>query len=1658
MAAATDELNTDEQLQASVCKFLPPVLLKLSSPQEGVRKKVMGLLIHINRRVKSRPKVQLPVEALLLQYQDPAASSFVINFTIIYIKLGYPRMEMKKQSELIPSVLNAIEGKPLSHQDSLLLMIMPALGNLEIPLSAEKRAALLGLQDKPYVAKQLINFMLDMLLLPYGSVGQADNRDSGQPIDWSQYPVPPGLSEYAFKRVIGENPPVAEKLEQVKLGIVKFLAGGFFPESDILIHLIVAAADTRFSVANLADAELKKIVSTLDWSSMQLALPLYTLFLGTSAIGTQKDIKPEMKPGFIIPPSIQVVFDSLYGNNTNKKLKSLALDFTLNMVQQCSFGSLSRVAGVILNGMVKLISEGEPEHIAIAYTIIGQLGQRIPSLVNKDSSLVQQFFKALTSTDSDMPCGDDKNEVSTEAIKALYGTAHRNERYKSDSKEYQLPNFPEMILYVNQNTQTRINSNSKFSVGNHVLPYNITTFNEIISYLRLCLAKSAKILAREPIENHPCEHTPTIAKYLKELVDEDKKYLDNYIELITSLCHATADKIPLIALLEVVGTIPSSMTGYFVKELPWIQTLLTSTKADVRELAAKINAIVMQCNSSNEEFELRAGEFMSSAKNKVLETQHGSLLALSYMMERKLTARKDSEQVENLLSWKIYSEVVQTICSFLTSSTVLLVDAATQGIGIIGKVFPLPLNSESEDETLSKKKLVENLFAILMNAKMNGKIKENAIQSLGFLCIGESFPYTKIIIEKFVGYAKETKDAICIWLLSILRHNDKRQHVIDRLPNLQNAFSNFLGENNDIVQDVASKGICLVYNTSEKTGRDDLVDTLMSQLTEGRRAVQQVTPDTKLFEEGELGKAPTGGTITTYKEICSLASDLNKPDLIYNFLQLANHNAVWTSKKGAAFGFSAIASVAKDELNKYLPSIIPKLYRYQFDPTPKIQQSMSNIWHDIVPSTSKALEQYHNEILEDLKVNLTNNQWRVRLSCCLALSDLFKSNAHIDYAKHAPELWKQLFRVMDDVHEDTRNNATNTARLLSKVCVRECDPNHGKSGERVLQSVLPIFLEVGILHNVKAIRALSLQTVSQLVSTAGVLLKPSLVHLIPALLTATDMEHEGLMYMSTKYSAQTEIQEALDRVRSNEAKSHHATETVRKCTQYIDTAILQELMPKVIELIKSSIGLGSKVSISHFLILLSLQMKQELQPFAGKLCSALMNGLTDRNATVRKTNAVTIGHIIGSAKDSSVEKIFNTLNTWYNEREDDAIRLAIGQTLQSISNHNHEVLKKFSDIVIPLTFFAMHAIKVPANKETVELWTDLWGEISHGTESTIKQNLSLIIGTLNRSLESASWTTKAQAANAVSTVAVKVGSSMDDEARNGLLRILIAGLQGRTWNGKERLVEALATLACHSKDALGKDAALSASVVEALYKESKKENLEYRRYALKAFADVLHELGIDKFTELYDIAQEILGKMGKKNKGDDDDDNDDDDDEKSDKSSEEITKKREDQMKLQETVYEALGKAWPGSKGSKDTQDKYCLQIIAHCHETLPSSTRAIQVAIMTTLTHFVEKLVFFQVTYGELKKEDREKLDIICETLYQILKISIGISKYTRIRKEALNIVLVLSKKLIDSGNNKQTEALKSLFCQLLTNELASDNQPEIRTRVVDIKAIFQL
>lgn len=65
--------------------------------------------------------------------------------------------------------------------------------------------------------------------------------------------------------------------------------------------------------------------------------------------------------------------------------------------------------------------------------------------------------------------------------------------------------------------------------------------------------------------------------------------------------------------------------------------------------------------------------------------------------------------------------------------------------------------------------------------------------------------------------------------------------------------------------------------------------------------------------------------------------------------------------------------------------------------------------------------------------------------------------------------------------------------------------------------------------------------------------------------------------------------------------------------------------------------------------------------------AVLVKGLGDRNAALKKTYAIALGHLVRVAKESSVVKLMETLETRYLEAEDEDSRLACMHTLQVYS-------------------------------------------------------------------------------------------------------------------------------------------------------------------------------------------------------------------------------------------------------------------------------------------------------------------------------------------------------------------------------------------------------
>ena len=143
-------------------------------------------------------------------------------------------------------------------------------------------------------------------------------------------------------------------------------------------------------------------------------------------------------------------------------------------------------------------------------------------------------------------------------------------------------------------------------------------------------------------------------------------------------------------------------------------------------------------------------------------------------------------------------------------------------------------------------------------------------------------------------------------------------------------------------------------------------------------------------------------------------------------------------------------------------------------------------------------------------------------------------------------------------------------------------------------------------------------SVSQVTRSAGTLLSPHLHILVPALLEAGgEMESQQLNYISTRLGGE-EVQERLDTARMTASKTSATMECVNFVLQYVNTEVLALLVPRLVDIIKSNPSIVSKAGAAHVVTSLTSQCPLDLQAFTGKLLSAFLSGLSDRNPAVRE--------------------------------------------------------------------------------------------------------------------------------------------------------------------------------------------------------------------------------------------------------------------------------------------------------------------------------------------------------------------------------------------------------------------------------------------------------
>ncbi|KAJ7383849.1 hypothetical protein OS493_025725 [Desmophyllum pertusum] len=287
--------ETDEQLEKTVKIFLCPLLLKVASPHQEVKNKVMTLLTHLNKRLKSRPKIQLPVDSLLLQYKDSSIPAFVTNFAILYLRMGFPRLPPETQVEIAPQLIKCIQDKPQPQQDCLLQLVLPVLGQLKIPDSVEERQKMFEFTDKPQHYIMAAQHRPTRLCSSQPS--ESDTAESDQSSSAASSSLaPPGMSLAAVKRVTADSTVEPNKLEQMKLGVLKFLARDLFEASDVICHFLAATGDTRHSVLDAGDHEMKRISSSTDFENPKVVNKMFGIFQGTALIAGSAQQAAQIPP------------------------------------------------------------------------------------------------------------------------------------------------------------------------------------------------------------------------------------------------------------------------------------------------------------------------------------------------------------------------------------------------------------------------------------------------------------------------------------------------------------------------------------------------------------------------------------------------------------------------------------------------------------------------------------------------------------------------------------------------------------------------------------------------------------------------------------------------------------------------------------------------------------------------------------------------------------------------------------------------------------------------------------------------------------------------------------------------------------------------------------------------------------------------------------------------------------------------------------------------------------------------------------------------------------------------------------------------------------------------------------------------------------------
>ncbi|KAH3901607.1 Ecm29p SCDLUD_001371 [Saccharomycodes ludwigii] len=645
--------------------------------------------------------------------------------------------------------------------------------------------------------------------------------------------------------------------------------------------------------------------------------------------------------------------------------------------------------------------------------------------------------------------------------------------------------------------------------------------------------------------------------------------------------------------------------------------------------------------------------------------------------------------------------------------------------------------------------------------------------------------------------------SFCIWLLSIVQYLGHLPIVQERSKDIHECFMVFLSQRDEIVQESASRGLSTVYELADVSFKEEMVKSLLKMFTSTTTQPNgKIDKDTQLFNEGVL---KTGsGSVSTYKDIMSLANEVGDPSLVYKFMSLARSGSLWASRKGVAFGLGAIMS--KTSLEDLLlknsnmaKRLLPKLYRYRFDPNESVSRSMNDIWKALISNSTETIDIYFEYILSELLKGMGNKEWRVREASTVGLRELIQTFPKEKYSDNLEKIWTMAFRTMDDIKESVRNEGNKLTRVVSNIFIHSLETSSPEKIKHILNILLPFLLsDKGLNNAAEEVREFSLKTLMNLIKTAKGEIKsytPMLVQELCLLLSSLEPQIVNYMALNAdKYNINNTL---LDARRAHSASQSPIVDTIEKMIDSSDVSVLSDLVDASIKTIKSAVGLPSKVGSSKVINLLVEKYTFDMEPYCGKLLKACLSSLQSNNEMIGSTFAVTIGYLFKFAPLEKIIKYSKKAVELYFESSQENGKLTVGILIQAILNKAPSQYEKVSSLFIPLVFLAKND---STSKRIRGIFENIWTESSGSESGTIKLYLPEITELISVHIKSAAFSVRQTCLKSVIEACLYLDKHSDLESVNKLFNILFASSEGRIWDGKEKVFEALVKLSITFED------------------------------------------------------------------------------------------------------------------------------------------------------------------------------------------------------------------------------------------------------------------